>query len=250
MNIVEAIAKPYLRFNDKVGTQDFLKALALLTMIIDHVGLYFFPDYVILRIIGRVSMPIWLFFVGYNFKPSKQKLDRIFYLGVFLEIFSYLKGYNDNIIPLNILFTIICSKIILNYYLRYIGKEINLYEWFFIACSCLVLSTLSNCFVEYGSLAFLCAIWGYNCRNDIGNKVIQGISVYVIICAVEIELFHFNLMNSIIFGVIMLPTAYFLYSYKDAVLNIDGVSKYIINISARYSLYLYVAHLSLILCAL
>ncbi len=38
-----------------------LKLLALITMIIDHVGAVFFPNYPILRIIGRLAFPIYCF---------------------------------------------------------------------------------------------------------------------------------------------------------------------------------------------
>ena len=38
-----------------------LKLLALITMIIDHIGAVFFPQYPILRIIGRLAFPIYCF---------------------------------------------------------------------------------------------------------------------------------------------------------------------------------------------
>lgn len=66
--------------------QDFLKTIAIITMVIDHLGLYFFPEYEIMRVIGRVSMPIFCFFVGYNF--HKKPKIKILVVGVVLHIFT------------------------------------------------------------------------------------------------------------------------------------------------------------------
>lgn len=45
---------------------DRLKAIALITMTIDHVGFCLFPGEDIYRAIGRVSMPLWFFLIGYH----------------------------------------------------------------------------------------------------------------------------------------------------------------------------------------
>ena len=41
-----------------------LKLIALITMTIDHVGAYLLPQFTILRIIGRLSMPIYAFLIA------------------------------------------------------------------------------------------------------------------------------------------------------------------------------------------
>lgn len=38
-----------------------LKIIACVTMLIDHIGMMFFPDVVVWRIIGRLSMPLFAF---------------------------------------------------------------------------------------------------------------------------------------------------------------------------------------------
>ena len=55
--------------------RNVLKIIALLTMIIDHIGAVFFPDVLILRVIGRVAFPIFAFFVaeGYYYTKSKKR---------------------------------------------------------------------------------------------------------------------------------------------------------------------------------
>ena len=41
-----------------------LKIIALITMAIDHIGMYLFPQILFLRIIGRLSMPIFAYMIA------------------------------------------------------------------------------------------------------------------------------------------------------------------------------------------
>lgn len=45
-------------------TASVFKIIAMLTMLIDHIGMVLFPDIVILRIIGRLAFPIFAYFVA------------------------------------------------------------------------------------------------------------------------------------------------------------------------------------------
>ena len=45
-------------------TGNQLKLIALVTMTIDHVGLLLLPQLVILRIIGRLSMPLYAYMIA------------------------------------------------------------------------------------------------------------------------------------------------------------------------------------------
>ncbi|WP_054956424.1 TraX family protein [Paenibacillus dakarensis] len=52
-----------------------MQLLAMLTMLIDHVGLVFFPDQEIWRIIGRIAFPLYVYALvqGYNRTSSKPR---------------------------------------------------------------------------------------------------------------------------------------------------------------------------------
>lgn len=41
-----------------------LKIIACISMLIDHIGYVLFPDVTVLRLIGRIAMPIFAFFIG------------------------------------------------------------------------------------------------------------------------------------------------------------------------------------------
>lgn len=50
-----------------------IKVLAALTMLIDHIGVILFPDSLMLRIIGRISMPLFAYCVARGFYYSNRK---------------------------------------------------------------------------------------------------------------------------------------------------------------------------------
>ncbi|WP_375327482.1 TraX family protein [Candidatus Tisiphia endosymbiont of Nemotelus uliginosus] len=68
--------------------QDFLKTVAILTMLIDHLGYYFFTEYQSMRCVGCFSMPIFCFFVGYNFDNIPR--TRVLIIGLCLYLFTII----------------------------------------------------------------------------------------------------------------------------------------------------------------
>ena len=57
-----------------------IKIIALLTMIIDHIGLIFFPNIMSFRVIGRISMPLFAFCIAKGFYYSKKNNTLIKYM--------------------------------------------------------------------------------------------------------------------------------------------------------------------------
>ncbi len=60
-----------------------LKIIAAISMIFDHIGLIFFPDLLIFRIIGRLSFPIFAYMISEGARYTKNKLR------YFLLMFSF-----------------------------------------------------------------------------------------------------------------------------------------------------------------
>lgn len=88
-----------------------LKIIACLSMLIDHIGYLLFPDLVVLRCIGRIAMPLFSYLIaeGCKYTRSKRKyFTNVFSLAVICQLF-YLgeQLYSGGItqIYLNILFT-------------------------------------------------------------------------------------------------------------------------------------------------
>ena len=63
-----------------------LKMLALITMIIDHVGAVFFPQLYWLRYIGRISMPIYAFLISQGYKYTRNFTRYAIRLAIFAVI--------------------------------------------------------------------------------------------------------------------------------------------------------------------
>ncbi len=59
-----------------------LKIIAAITMLIDHFGVILLPDIMLLRIIGRVSFPIFAFMIAEGCAYTKNKLK--YFLSVFV----------------------------------------------------------------------------------------------------------------------------------------------------------------------
>lgn len=71
----------------KSGLDSFtLKMIALITMIIDHVGAFLFPKYIILRVIGRISFPIFAFLAAEGFFHTRDLKKYMMRLAAFAFI--------------------------------------------------------------------------------------------------------------------------------------------------------------------
>ena len=72
-----------------IKKNDILKIIAMLTMLIDHMGVLYFPEYQIFRSIGRIAFPIFAFYlaVGFAYTSDKKMYAlRLLTVGVFAQI--------------------------------------------------------------------------------------------------------------------------------------------------------------------
>ena len=72
-----------------------LKIIGALFMVCDHVGMLLFPDVVILRILGRIALPIFAFLIAEGCRYTKNKLRyflTVFLCGVVCQLVYYFYG--------------------------------------------------------------------------------------------------------------------------------------------------------------
>ncbi len=68
-----------------------LKLIALVSMTVDHVGYFLFPEIEVLRYIGRLAFPIFAYMIGegcLHTHDLRRYFVRIFALGVFCQVFE------------------------------------------------------------------------------------------------------------------------------------------------------------------
>lgn len=102
-----------------------LKIIAAVTMLIDHIGVILFPSVTFLRIIGRLSFPIYAFMISEGCTHTKNKLRyflNIFSLGVVCQIAVNLQKEN---VKMGILITFSVS-ILTIYALQYMKNTLFL----------------------------------------------------------------------------------------------------------------------------
>ena len=69
-----------------------LKIIACVSMLIDHIGYIFFPEYIVFRYLGRIAMPIFAFFIGQGCRYTKNRQKyHLSVSPVTVNVFSTLK---------------------------------------------------------------------------------------------------------------------------------------------------------------
>lgn len=125
-------------------TGSALKIIAMVTMVIDHVGFVFFPEFLLLRIIGRVAFPIFAFSAaeGARFTRDRKKyLSRLLLWGLIAEVPFDLMGQGTvfSLESQNVCFTLAAGVACI--YLLEQRSAKNLAAVFVILLTCTLLST-------------------------------------------------------------------------------------------------------------
>lgn len=81
-----------------------LKLLAVVLMVIDHIGFFLFPTRIVWRIIGRLSFPIFAFLIVNGLQYTKNRWRYFSRLFVFANIIQIPSLFMD--IPINIFYTL------------------------------------------------------------------------------------------------------------------------------------------------
>lgn len=173
-------------------SQNQLKMIAAASMLLDHVGAELFPQIILLRVIGRLSFPLFSYFVYEGFNHTRNRkwyFLRILLLGIVCVVAYYL--YSGEIYG-NVLITFALSLIVLQ------GIEIGwknssgtgkdmVYGWIY-AVGSVVLVFLINTwiYVDYGMLGVLlptfaefASMWNGK-RNLYGSIIGFGIGLLLL----------------------------------------------------------------------
>lgn len=229
--------KNYREFN----SYDLLKVIAISTMVIDHLGLFLFQDIELLRVIGRIAFPLFIFCVGYNLKYSFDRT--LFVLAVIMLCMSFIFCKGEylyyRIFGSSVLFAIIFVRFCLAQLIPILNSK-N------IVCITIILWAANFVifqFIQYGTSGIILGLCGYLIRQD--SKLVENKSLYILLNLILYACFNGAYMRYSLFGWLLLSLEVIIlykmmvgFSIKD--INIKG--KNIFKFIARNSLIIYFVH--------
>ena len=229
--------------NCKLLSSNVLKIIAVISMLIDHIGAILFPDIIIFRIIGRLAFPIFAFLISEGCRYTSNK-KRYFLIMVILGVlFQIIQDIFNPHTALNILLTFSIS-ILLIYLLQLLKNnqykiiiKISLY-FAFIAIITAVFFFNKLILFDYGfwgiMLPVFASIFHYNGTNEtlqlLDNKRNNLISFAI--CLIILIFVDYGFIQ--IFSILSLPLLA-LYSGKRGKYNM------------KYFFYIfYISHLTIL----
>lgn len=92
-----------------------LKMIAILAMVMDHVGLVFFPSFLPFRVVGRLTAPIMAFFIAEGYTKTRNIMRYMLRLFVFalISMLPYVYVFGQS--PFNILFDLLLGLVVIHF---------------------------------------------------------------------------------------------------------------------------------------
>lgn len=111
---------------------DYLKLIAIITMLIDHIGVLLFPSLTVLRQIGRIAFPIFAYHLATGFIYTKNKrkyFNRLFIFGIISQLPFMFLNYEARFKPFqtNVILYFVYIFIILLFLDRYRKNKNKIY---------------------------------------------------------------------------------------------------------------------------
>lgn len=234
---------------DVLTSYDLLKAFAIITMIVDHIGAYFYPDEMMFRAIGRWGVPIWFFLIGYS---ERDTVPLRWFVGIaLLSLGQFALG--SPILPLTILATLALAR----------GLKPVLVEHAMVSCKAMLslflvlwlLSFHTSAVAEYGSAGFIIVLMGVVQRNynEISLTLWQRLGFMVaaasfyalqqlVLLGGEIPVLDFMIMISGIYAVFLV-----LFFFRATEIQLGMMTAWpvrrVFQVLGRWTLEIYVTHL-------
>lgn len=164
-----------------------LKMIGLVTMLLDHIGMIFFPNIILFRVIGRLAFPIFAYVLVEGFCYTKDIYRYMLRLLIFALISEVpfdlaTKGTVFSLESQNVMFTLLLGILMLYFYLKtrsLFGKCVLLIIFLLIA---------EFCRVDYSSMGLAMIFIFYQLRDEKLQKTI-GITIINLILMGGVQAF-------------------------------------------------------------
>ena|GEM_PF-507988 len=133
------------------GTIEFIKWIAIIAMAVDHIGLILFPDLTVLRMVGRVALPLFGYLLIHNYRffttDKKKYIVRLWVFAAISQPFFYYIVYPS----LNIFFLLAVALTAI-YLIEMPEKTGD--QGFIARFGILCLASMLSVFINYGFFGF------------------------------------------------------------------------------------------------
>jgi len=149
-----------------VDNTDWLKAAAIILVLVDHFGYFFMENDEWWAVLGRFAAPIFFFLVGYS-KTRSIPLHWIG-LGVMLTLLDSSNADWEWVAP-----NILLSFVLIRFAYRYVSKLVERYPWISVALlvSVFIASLpIAAQLFDYGAEGWLWALFGLLHRQYVDSK--------------------------------------------------------------------------------
>jgi peptidoglycan/LPS O-acetylase OafA/YrhL len=228
-----------------VSTTDLLKAAALVFVFIDHGGHYFAPDEIWWRVVGRASLPVWFFLIG--FARSRTTPWTWIGLGVLLSLLDLWREGSLAGAQLSILLNFAAIRLALPAIERHVWARA--WRIALLVAALAALSPVANQIVEYGTEGWLLALVGLAHRHwletperratmlRIGLALVAGLLFVV----VETQDYGFEGVEIVALALIVLAVSGMLFLFRRADLegSMSGPLAALLRFCGRHSLTIY-----------
>ena len=175
--------------------RNVLKIIAVISMTIDHIGLFFFDNLFILRVIGRLAYPIFAFFIAEGLIHTRNRKKYCINLLICAIITQIPYAFLFNYLQLNVIFTFLVA--ILFVYLVE-NKSLSNYIKFvlvtLITIFVLLLDFLST--LDYGLLGVALVLAFYFIKNK-NAKFLTALGILLLMTVKSIILSGFSIWSTI-----------------------------------------------------
>ena len=176
-------------------TQNRIKIIAAIAMVIDHVGVEFFPQIELFRIIGRLSFPLFSFFIyeGYRYTHNKiQYFLKVFALGlVCIGAYYFYCGelYGNILITFSLSMIALYGVSVLKNRISGNGKDKAVGIVFLLGCMGSIYFICAKMYVDYGFLGVMLPVFAeISCKGKEAYRrwrTLAGFAVGLFLLAVQ-----------------------------------------------------------------
>lgn len=205
--------------------RNVLKIIAVVSMLIDHIGCYLLDNNIVFRVLGRLAFPIFAFFIaeGMRYTRNRKKYILLIFLFACVSQIPYilLKGG----FKLNTMFTFLISIIIILLIEKLLNKnniQSAVKSIFLILLIALILLACMICdlfaIIDYSTLGILMVLCFYFFKSPLRHIFAIFLTILMVVKSVIISGFAFSTIYQI-FGIISILLL-FLYNNQKGRLNL------------------------------